>query len=337
VAVARRRGVGAGRRNGPARPSGPYRGLFAPPYNAADRLSIPSPIGGANAMHPDVVDFGTTWNGARYWMAFTPYNGTGDTEVPCVAGSSDLTSGGTWTVPAGFTNPLTPDPEGITHMADTDLTYDEAADRLYVLYITTDANTTFQDVRAKWTDGDGTWSSEITVLAGTPGTYLNPSVVKTDTGWRLYYTKGSAGLYYRETTTSPAAGYGSEVSAPLDLDYGLLADRNFQNVNIVRDTDGAIVAIVSDANTSTINGTMFFARSTDDGDTFTITGPPVLAAGPPANWDAGGIYRASIVTDTDGVVVTSGDNLHLFYSGYRDGISTWGTGYTQIPAQFIRL
>jgi hypothetical protein len=333
---ARRRGVGAGRRNGPVRPSAPYRGTFAPPYNAANRLSIPSPVAGANAMHPDVIDFGTAWHGYRYWMAFTPYNGDENTEVPSIVACNDLTSGGTWVVPAGFTNPITPDQAGVTHMADTDLVYDAATDRLHVFYIVTDGNATYQDIRSKWTSGDGTWSSETTVLAGAGGTLANPSVIKTTSGWRMFYNKGYLGLYYRDSTISPASGYGSEVSAPFSVNYGSLASRNFQNLNVVKDTDGAVVAIISDSNTSTVNGTLYFARSTDGGDTWVRTGPEVLEAGPAANWDAGGIYRASIVVDTNSVVVASGSNLHLFYSAYRDGVTVWGVGYTQIPAQLIR-
>lgn len=333
----RRRGVNA-RRNGPVRMSYPYRGTFAGPYNAAAKLAIPTP-NGHGAMHPDVLDMGSTWHGARYWMAFTPYNGVEDNEVPSVVGAGSLTSGGTWTVPSGFTNPITADPVGTTHMADTDLAYDAATDRLHVLYVTTDNSSTF-DIRSKWTAGDGTWSTEATVLSGGASSNLtNPSVVKTASGWRMYYTRGGTTaatklIYFRNSTTGPASGYGSETACTVT---GVDSARIFQNINAVKDTDGTIVLVISDSNESTVNGRLYFARSTDGGSTFAATGPPVLEFGPSANWDAGGIYRASVVVDTSSLVVTSGDNLHLFYSGHRDGISTWGTGYAQIPAQCIRF
>lgn len=326
-----------GRRLGPPRPSGPYRGAFSPPYNATSELPIPSPILGVDAMHPDVVDFGTAWNGYRYWMAFTPYNGNEQTEVPSIVATNDITGGGTWVVPAGFTNPITADPAGLAHMADTDLAYDDNTDRLHVLYVYTDESS-YQDIRAKSTDGGGTWSSETVVLTAPLATaYGNPSVIRTDAGWRMYYNKGADGLFYRDTTTDPGSGYGSEVSAPLDLDYGTVAARFFQNLNVVKDTDGAHVAVISDSNTSTVDGTLLFARSTDGGDTWKLTGPPVLNRGPAANWDGEGIYRASLVTTPDGVVVLDGTDLHLFYSAYTTSATQWGTGYTQIPVECIRF
>lgn len=332
MGAARHRLTGA-RRAGPVRLSTPYRGTFSPPYNAASKLTIPTP-NGYGAMHPDVVDFGPSgWHGHRYWMAFTPYNGDEQTEIPSVVTSDDLA---TWAVPAGYTNPLTADQSGATHMADTDLVYDAAADLLHVFYVVTD-NSTFFDIRSKSTPGDGSWSSEVVVLATTGNTGMtNPSVVNTAAGWRMYYTRGAGVggklVYYRDTTADPSSGYGAEVACTVTLD----ANRMCQNINAAKDIDGSVVLIVSDSNDSTVNGRMYFARSADGGVTFTATGPPMLEGGPSGAWDEGGIYRASLVVDTDSTVVESGTNLHLFYSGYRDGTSTWGTGYVQIPAQFIR-
>jgi hypothetical protein len=292
MARARRRGV-VTRRTGPVRMSYPYRGTFAGPYNAAAKLTIPTP-NSHGAMHPDVLDMGSAWHGFRYWMAVTPYNGDEQTEVPSIVATNSLTGGGTWVTPTGFTNPITADQVGATHMADTDLVYDAATDRLYVFYVVTDAST-FYDIRSKWTAGDGTWSSEATVLTGNGTSNItNPSVVKTATGWRHYYTRGGFTpatklVYFRDSTTSPASGYGSETACTISR---VDTSRMFQNVNVVKDTDGSYVAVISDSNASTVRGLMFFARSTDGGVTFTATGPAVLDAGPTANWDAEGIYRA---------------------------------------------
>lgn len=289
-------------------------------------------------MHPDVIDFGSAWHGGRYWMAFTPYNGTGDTEIPSVVVASDISAGGSWAVPAGFTNPITPDPAGTGHMADTDSVYDATTSRLHVLYVSTDEST-YQDIRSKYTTGDGTWSTETTVLAGAANAYTNPSVIKTATGWRMYYTKDTGaldGLYYRDTTTTPVSGYGAEQTATLSLNFGIYS-RKMQNIQAVKDTDGSVVIIVSDGRTDGLDGTLYFARSTDGGVTFTITGPPVLEHGGPTAWDGGGIYRASLLVDTTSTVVVSGGMVDLWYSGYLTVAGTWGIAWLRIPVEFIRF
>lgn len=337
-AIARRRGQRLRRPTRPFLGIPPYRGSFNPPYNAAAKLAIPTP-NGLGAMHPDVIDMGAAWHGYRYWMAMTPYNGDEQTEIPSIVASTSLAAGGTWVAPTGFINPITADQAGTTHMADTDLVYDAATDRIYVFYVVTDAST-FYDIRSKWTSGDGTWSAETTVLTGAGSSNMtNPSVIKTSSGWRIYYTQGgftaaSKLMYYRDSTGAPDAGYGVEVATTLSLGE---STRMNQNLNMIKDVDGSYVALISDSNENTLEGRLVFARSVDGGTTFRLTGPPVLEKGPVGNWDAGGIYRASILVDTNGVVVPNGSNVHLWYSGYQAVPATvWGTGYAPIPLQLIR-
>lgn len=312
-----------------------YGNTFAAgyPYNDAAKLTIPV-VGtsGVEAIHPDVVDMGSTWNGYRYWMVHTPYNGTADTEQPCIVATNDITDGGTWVVPTGYTNPITADPVGTTHMADTDVVYDASTDRLHVFYVTTDEST-FQDIRSKYTDGSGAWSTEVTVLAGADGAYVNPSVIPTTTGWRVYYTDettGSAVLKFRDSTTAPDSGYGAATTCTLSLPTYGGTTRKIQNLNVVKDTNGEYVAVVSDALTTTLEGTLLFARSTDGGTTFTLTGPPVVAPIGSTAWDSGGIYRAALLVNANGVVVKSGSTLHCWYSAYQT-TTTWGTGYAALP------
>lgn len=316
----------------------PYGGTWEPPYNAASALSIPVVGSSVGAMHPDVIDFGgSPFAGYRYWMAMTPYNGNNVTEIPSVVATNDITAGGTWEVPTGYTNPITANGGGGTHMADTDMIYNSATGRLHVFYVYTD-NSTFQNIVSKWTNGDGTWSAETTVIAGADGTLGNPSIVKVGSSWRIYYTDDVAdidGLYYRESSTAPDSGYGSATTCACSLDFGAY-ERKAQNINIVKDTDGAIVCIISDSQADTLSGTMMFANAAD-GINFTITGPPVLDRGPAGGWDSAGIYRASVLVDTSGVIVESGANVHLWYSAYGPTIASWGTGYKAIPTAFLRL
>lgn len=312
----------------------PFGPSWAPPYNTASHLEIPVPgAATTEAMHPDVIDMGAAWHGYRYWMSFTPYNGDPNAEEPCVVATNDITAGGTWEVPAGGSNPVTTDPGGATHPADTDLIYDPVSDRLYLLYVMDD-NSTFQDIRSKSSADGITWSSEVTVLAGAAHTYGNPSCVKTATGFRLYYNIGNApGLYFRDTTDEPDNGYGAQTACtgatPL----------YFQNLNMVRDTDGTLVAVISDAVTAGgVGGRLFFARSTDGGTNFAYTGGPVLEPSA-AGWDQSGIYRTSVMTTPDGVVVIDAGLLHVWYSGFINAVAPnaqWGTAYIRPPREVLR-
>lgn len=308
----------------------PYGASWSPPYNTASHLEIPVPgLSSTEAMHPDVVDFGTTWNGYRYWMAFTPYNGDFNTEEPCIVATNDIVTDD-WEVPSGFTNPITADPAGNEHTADADLLYDASADRLYVFYVRSDRST-FQDIRSKWTDGDGTWSTETTVLTGPDGGYSNPSIIPTGSGWRLYYTDSDADLCYRDSSTAPDSGYGSEtVCTGTSPVY-------WANINMAYDTDGSTVCVLSDSvTTSGLNGRLFFLRSAD-GDDFELVGPPVLEP-QPSEWDRSGIYRCSVLTDTDGVIVVDGDEIDVWYSGFNAVPSPdeWGTAHIQLPVVVLR-
>ena len=303
------------------------------PYNDSAKLAIPV-VGtsGVEAIHPDVIDMGSAWNGYRYWMVHTPYNGTADTEQPCIVATNDISNGGTWVVPTGYTNPITADPAGATHMADTDIVYDATNDRLYVFYVNTDEST-YHDIRSKWTDGDGTWSTETTVLTGAANTYTNPSVIPTASGWRMYYTRDNANtsLFYRDTTsTTPDSGYGAEQTATQPLPTNAAkGTTKIQNINICKDTNGDIISVVSDATSTSLDGDLIFARSTDGGSTFTLA--KAVAIHPSASgWDSGGIYRACLLVNTSGTIVRSGSTLHCWYSAYQT-TTTWGTGYAALP------
>lgn len=69
-----------------------------------------------SAIHPKMIDSTQsgfpTWNGKRYWMAYTPYPNAADPdkyENPCVVCSDDTLN---WTTPVGGSNPIEPRPVG---------------------------------------------------------------------------------------------------------------------------------------------------------------------------------------------------------------------------------
>lgn len=321
--------------------------LWWGPYNTPGPLDIPvagevaigePPLG---AMHPDVLDFGSApFAGYRYWMAMTPYNGNEQTENPSVVVTNSIENGGTWAVPTGYTNPLTEDPPGISHMADTDIFYDETTGRLWVFYVTTNTVAGI-DLRCKWTSGGGVWSSEIVPFTALMADILNPSIVKTATGWRMYYVKGHNLPYrmaYRDSSTDPGSGYGTETVCDLDLfsaSDGLLLRP--QNLNMVRDVDGTLVAVISNSLGTSLGGSLVFCRATDDGNTFVRVGPTVIDIPLPEStaWDNSAIYRASVVVDTEDTVVVTDGEIDCFYSARRRIFGTWGTAHVRLPVSVL--
>lgn len=313
----------------------PYGPLWDPPYNTADHLDIPVPgLASTEAMHPDVLDMGAAWHGYRYWMAFTPYNGNQHSEEPCIVATNDITDGGTWVVPAGYTNPIAADPVGDAHMADTDLIYDPVGDRLLVYYIA-DNGSTVQNIVVRTTDGGGTWTAAVTLVNGSD--LGNPSVIPTPSGWRLYYNHSDVSLCFRDSAT-PDSGYGAETVCIADISLGPFP-RGWQNVNVVYDTNGDVIVVLGDSAVGSggKGGKLRFARSTDGGTTFTV-GAPIIEANPVDGWDRSGIYRSSVLVTTDGVVVVDDDLVHVWYSASTEfgaPNDAWGTAYVQLPYEVL--
>lgn len=70
-------------------------------------LSIPSYIGN-EVVHPSILYMPNSWNGYKYWLAFTPYqNSDNQVENPSIVCSNN---GSDWIIPIGVTNPLVPTP-----------------------------------------------------------------------------------------------------------------------------------------------------------------------------------------------------------------------------------
>ncbi|MDB7267191.1 hypothetical protein PM741_13080, partial [Enterococcus faecium] len=73
-------------------------------------LDIPCYVGD-ETVHPSLIYVPNGWNGHKYWMAFTPYEGSNNqVENPSIVCSDD---GYNWFVPHGVTNPLVPAPVSV--------------------------------------------------------------------------------------------------------------------------------------------------------------------------------------------------------------------------------
>ena len=150
-------------------------------------LPTPTPDGSGQATHPSVTDMGSgqTWNGHRYWMAYTPYKYASDAlEDPCVAWSDN----GALFVAATGAFPLDDAAGGASYNSDTDLTISSGT--AYVLWRAVESGVAKLYWRTS-TNGS-TWTAKKLIWDGGVSLF-SPSLVRQGTGWRLWMVGGGAG------------------------------------------------------------------------------------------------------------------------------------------------
>lgn len=179
-------------------------------------MVVPTPDGSGQATHPSVIDVPGGWNGHRYWMAYTPYTYADNaTEDPCVAWSDYGTA---WTqVQSAF--PLDDAPGGAEYNSDTNAVLHNGT--LYVTWRNVSSAGTVFYLR---TSTDGTTWTPRQLLWDSGMSAFSQSLVKTATGWRLWFVGGGLGnrrLAYIETTaTEPTSGWGAATFATTPLPAG---------------------------------------------------------------------------------------------------------------------
>lgn len=305
--------------------------------NAATFQTTPSylqdsatPDATGQTVHPSVIDFGSgnTWNGYRYWMAYTGYkNASSDYENPIVVASTD---GATWVEPAGITNPITewPGQQGQFH-SDTDLVYDAAAGVMWLVYRFSDQGVVNRVVAKSSSDGV-TWSAESTLLESTVPPlkfYLSPSVLKVGSEFWMWTVEVGASpnqfqLYKAPAMTGPWTLENAQcaITVPSGQDwwhpevfaYGgnYYAYVNFTQRDFLGGAPGQDIRI---------------AKSTD-GETWTMSA--VVLGVSASGWDNGSLYRASgDIADVGGTL-----SYRIWYSAKNDASPpVWHIGYTTVP------
>lgn len=262
---------------------------------AADPLDFPV----IEPVHPDVIDFGAgnTWNGYRYWMAFTPYPG-GDSsfENPSIVASVD---GDTWVVPDGLTNPIaTPDE---TNFADPDLIYDNGA--LYCIWENVNQNTNTGKIYMSHSTDGITWTAK-QVIYTTDKNLKGPAVIKIGSTFYIYYSDNQAPMtIYRISSSSMTSGWGNLTACTYAP--GL----QMSHIEAVY-ADG-LVYLYDD------NGQNF--GLSHDGLDFIFNANPMLTGTKPAWTNV--MYRGSLVRTATG--------FDFWYSA-RDGSSVYHIGRTAV-------
>ena len=274
---------------------------------AGTKLTIPTPDGTGQAVHPKVLDTGTPgWNGWRYWMAMTPYAFADDAlEDPCLIVSQD---GTTWQPAPDAPTPMDDQPGSPGHYnSDTHLVLRDGT--MYAIWRTS-KNGSAPD-RISWrTSTDGkTWTPAHVIYEGGAlgtvwGQMVSPALIPEGDGWRMYLVAVNAHpnrlVYVTTTAATPTPGdWSAPVRCTIDGGDQHIPGRDVWHIDVVQD-GGGYLALINDCipRTGGIDGDLILARSTD-GTTWTSGRGPLLPRYAPHH-DA--LYRASLIPREDGSI-----------------------------------
>ncbi len=285
--------------------------------NAASAQTIPTYDTSGQAIHPSVYDAGNgnTWNGYRYWMAFTPFpNSNDDYENPSIVASAD---GAAWEVPAGLTNPITAFPGGALFNADTELVHGQDG-KLYCFYMECNPNNYNKGFVKSSTDGIN-WSAATELFSMSYMAFVSPSIAWDGSQYVMWYVDAVASPYkmYRRTCSTPDGTWSSPTLCTMPIPEGQNKDLWHLAVNLV---DGTYYCWMDLCLTASQGSTtiLWMYRSSDGliwkPDTTILLGPSAAAG-----WDNSQIYRAC--------AVWNGTNFDLWYSAKQSG-GVWKTGKT---------
>lgn len=262
-------------------------------------MVLPSSDGQGQGTHPDVIDFGTAWNGYRYWMAWTPYtNGQESQENPEICASNDIVN---WVVPSGLTNPITAYPTDGSYWADTDLIYDEVNSRLICYYrgFAPPSSTTDAFIQAKHSTDGITWSTPVNVLDDTTVAGVSPSIIKVSSEYEFYDidTSQSPRKVTKRVSTNPL-NFNSLTVTELTTE-GIPTGRDLWHIN-VEVFEGTKYALVTlcDSGQSGLNSNTHMAYI--DKNHCVIDPTPMFAR---QSWYDDNIYRCAMIlksSDADG-------------------------------------
>ena len=288
---------------------------------AALPLATPIPYFGDEMVHPDVYFNAAGWNGYRYWMAATPYEGSNSQyENPSIYVSND---GQIWSTPPGATNPVVPYPGTGKYNSDPDLV-DGLDGNLYLFY---------REVEMGVGDGIYFVTTSDGVAWSAPTFVLKPSVaVERPSSMGVLFDGKTWSMYYvdeltmtiRRRIASSAAGPWSEptpvniTAAPPSTDYYHLDAISF----------GGRVILLIDCTVPAsggMGGNLYLAWSSD-GLTFSRASAPVLAKGTVPDFNAN-IYRATFLPVDDGY----DPKLAIWYSGFTATSASWSLASNHSP------
>lgn len=293
--------------------------------SVGEKLTVPTHVtpSGGQSVHPSVVKFDEPWNGYRYWMAHTPYQGGDDSyEDPNVCASND---GISWVVPAGLINPLDDAPGSPRYNSDTDLVYAQGKLWCFWRYRDTTAGAYSENMYVRTSINGVTWTTKELVYQSNMAAraLVSPSLIYTGTKWIMHAV---------DIASSPSVmvRLQSAGASPLINQWGGIEVCNLPTIGgsqpwhvQVRLIDGVYVALLNTClnGTGGSGGNLYF-RTSRDGLNFRGS---LYRAIPQGSDDHNIVYRATFVPEVIGGLRC----LRIWYSAAMiDGVSVWNIFHT---------
>jgi len=289
------------------------------PVNAACSLSVPTPDGSGQAVHPDVVYVPDGHLGYAYWMACTPYPFGIDTEEnPIIRVSHD---GIDWIPFPGAPDPLVSKPgRAGWHHADTDLVLHNGS--LHVFYISTateGAGTTFSVISS--TDGCR-WTEPCEIYSAAWG--VSPAVVVDDRGhWDMWYIYLDTLDPHAESQLLRRAGesplrFGDVVACTLEIE-----GHRVWHIDVVAVGAGFEALVTAFPRNADPSVSRLFHAYSPDGLDWRLSRVRPLLSRSSFGWDNRMIYRSTFIKRGDGT-------YRIWYSACSWGMRC-GIGYVEGP------
>lgn len=273
--------------------------------NALKKLKIVSSYGDDEAYHPKVISFDESFNGYKYWMAYTPYPHADDEkENPHIAVSNDMK---TWEEPKGFENPLEPSPKnfkaGNIYNSDTHILYNSDTKQLEVWwrYVNNEEKSV---IIYRKTSKDGVkWSNKEEIIKGNryKKDYLSPAIIYEDGKYKMWYVSGRNIVEYIESDNLKDW---SE-SKRINIDYSNKGLKSW-HLDVIHTDDGYEMVVSAFINNERNRMNLYYSKS-EDNEEWSVPQIILTPSFATDNWDNKGIYRSSLLK-IDKI-------YYLFYSG----------------------
>ena len=273
--------------------------------HAKKPLNIITYEGGENQpMHPKVLYFENSWNGFKYWMAYTPLPNE-DNENPCIAVSNDMIN---WTVPNGLENPLAFMPPTGGYNSDTHLVYRKDIDTLECWYRRIYTGIQKEEFFRRTTKNGVVWTEEEScfVSEGSITQNLSPSLIFEEGKYKMWTFANDPTFKYWESLD------GKDWTKIKDI---TIAGGNWWHGDVIHTSNGYEMLLYVNS-----GGRLYYTRGYDN---VNYT-PPQLILEPTGNsndWDSDNLYRSSFFIK-DGY-------YYIFYSGRKMDTMEWKIGLTR--------
>lgn len=267
--------------------------------NAKDELSLVNYLGNKQNIHSKVLYFPESWNGYKYWMAYTPYpNADTTAENPCIAVSNDKF---TWTVPEGLVNPLDPAPAN-GYNSDTHLLYRKDIDTLEIWWRHAEEDISTATLYRKTTKTGKEWTPKESLFVLNPLStkdMLSPAAIFEDGKYKVWSClKGK--VRYCESTDSTGRSW--TPNTELAIDWGNLSAWHLDVIKSELGYEMVVCAYEPGGD----NNTADLYYLVQNGNSFTKPKPIIRRSKNKTSIDYTGIYRSCILKE--------GSEYYVFYS-----------------------